>query len=65
MLYLDLAFLYNLDDLTSEILGGYVRFQKWSKMSDHYEKHEISLIGIGEKATPFKSNFVTNIQLKN
>ena len=65
MLYLDLAFLYNLDDLTSEILGSYVRFQKWSKMSDHYEKQEISLIEIGKKATPFKSNFVTKIQLKN
>ena len=46
MLY---AFLYNLDDLTSEILGSYVRFQKWSKMSDHYEKQEISLIEIGKK----------------
>ena len=44
MLYLDLAFLYNLDDLTSETLGGYVRFQKWSKISDHYKKQEISLI---------------------
>ena len=44
MLYLDLAFLYNLDDLTSETLGGYVRFQKWSKISEIYEKQEISLI---------------------